>query len=493
MLASDKYIAEMGVERAAADEAMQARPPTSAEHLDSHELKCVQHYEQALSDARQASDADIGRFRTERNELRNTIHTDQVRMDLNNVVTDLGPGHAKIWTTSKSEIESSRRELELAIRRLRRFQFDHGLSAHKAQYPDSTIHHFALIAVIAVLEWVALSFFYADGSDFGLLGGVVFAFAFSIVNLGLAIGIGYMMRHVNHRSWPRKIVAITLCTLATMVFVSVSLLAAHYRDVTEQIAQERTAAATAAANASIGSLAQAGAPRDPFEASAIAVKNFRQNPWSLKQTWSWVLLLAALVFGALAAYKGYGTDDRYPGYGAVDRQHREAEKNYSEVKERRRSELDSFFSNRKKAADDAFKKITLDVRAYDRSIEQSRSLEQDFHARIVSAMSQCQTVLQRYRSVNASLRTDPPPAYFARPLRFSEQVTRPLSTVGAEETGLQEQYSKALAECRDLHDKAVAEISSKHQAALLEFDAQVRALEQWVSQQVASQNPTLSA
>src|SRR5207237_528352 len=102
------------------------RPPVAATQLDANEQKCVQYYEAELRETRQKVEAEIGRQRAERNQMADRIHVDQVRMDLNNIVTGLGPARAKLWTTAKSEIQRSREVFELALRRLRRFQFDHG-------------------------------------------------------------------------------------------------------------------------------------------------------------------------------------------------------------------------------------------------------------------------------------------------------------------------------------------------------------------------------
>jgi hypothetical protein len=489
----DKYIAEHNVDKRAADEAMLQRPPTAATSLDANELKCVQVYEQALNFARHQNESDAAKLRAERRQLEDRIHVEQIRLDISRVVTELGPERARLWTTAKSEIQGCRETLELAIRRLRRFQFDHGLSSRKAEYPESKWYHFSIIAAIAVFEWLALSAFYAEGSDFGLVGGVLFALAFSIINLGLAIGLGYGLRYLNHRSLSAKAICAVVGLFVATAFLAISLLAAHYRDVTEQLATERAAAMAAAANASTGDLA-IPTTRDPLEASSIAVEHLKEDPWGLKHTWSWVLLTAALVFGVFAAYKGYKVDDAYPGYGAVDRDHRAADAAYAALKEKWRGQIDRFFKSQKAAVDTAYNGIVGDVRAYDRSIEQAHLLASDFEARSRQVAAQCQAVLQRYRQVNAQIRTDPPPAYFAGySTLFSSESTKPIDAVASSESSSRERFAFALSQCRDEHESAGRKISEAHEKALIDFDQEVRTLEQWVAQQVASQNPALAA
>ena len=97
--------------------------------------------------------------------------------------------------------------------------------------------HFAVVAALALVEWVSLSTFYAEGSDFGLLGGVLIAMALSVVNISLAVLSGNLLRYVNHQSVRRRWLALSSAAFLYACFALVTLAAAHYRVATNDIAQ----------------------------------------------------------------------------------------------------------------------------------------------------------------------------------------------------------------------------------------------------------------
>src|SRR5690348_2827040 len=131
-----------------------------------------------------------------------------------------------------------------ALKHLRWFQQKHGLHYRAASYPQSQFYHFAIVAALALVEWVSLAAFYAEGSDFGLLGGVLIAMTLSIVNVSLAILSGSLLRYVNHRSPRRKGLALTGVAVLYTCFLLVTLASAHYRVATNDVAQSQPGVST---------------------------------------------------------------------------------------------------------------------------------------------------------------------------------------------------------------------------------------------------------
>jgi hypothetical protein len=493
MLEPADYIARYDIGKLAANEAVAGRPPLESTQLDTNETQCLNHYEGFLQQRSQELQAELARLRGERQQLRDRIEPEEVKTHLDNLVAGMEPQRMNLWNSLRPGLQQKRQEFELAIRRLRLFQYEHGRSGHKASYPESFIHHFALITVIALLEWISLSSFYAEGSDFGLLGGVLFAAVFSAVNLTVAIGLGYIIRNFNHRSWGRKLTAMFVCAFLAVVFVAISLLAAHYRDATEVIARERAAALAQAVQRGQTPSAELTAPKDSLEASAMAVRRLISDPWGLGHTWSWVLFLAAIAFGTFAAYKGYRMDDPYPGYGKVDREHKKAEAAYNEARAEVQAKLHGFFETQKKAADQAFQTFQLDIRSYDRSIQQSENIPREYESAVNAAMGNCIAVLRHYRQVNEQIRAGRSPGYFAQieaPIRGSLRGALP--TVSEDELQRREIYSQQLMQCRLLYTEVVDKISTAHARALTDLDAQIQNLEQWLATQVAEQHPVLA-
>jgi hypothetical protein len=105
------------------------------------------------------------------------------------------------------------RHAEGGMRRdLRFFQLNNDLH-REAQYPESEILHWAIIAALVVTESLANSYFFAKGSDLGLLGGAFQALLISCVNIGAALLAGiYLMRNLHHvETWRLALAAMGMC------------------------------------------------------------------------------------------------------------------------------------------------------------------------------------------------------------------------------------------------------------------------------------------
>ena len=164
---------------------------------------------------------------------------------------------------------------------------------------------------------MSLATFYAEGSDFGLLGGVLIAMGLSVVNISLAILSGSLLRYVNHHSARRRRLALTAASVLYACFALVTLAAAHYRVATNDIAQSQPALSAPGVTALPPNVA---IDMDQWRAAKLAWQRFASNPVGFEDVFSWMLVILAVVFGIFASYKGYRVDDPYPGYGELDRE-----------------------------------------------------------------------------------------------------------------------------------------------------------------------------
>ena len=96
--------------------------------------------------------------------------------------------------TTRRRCIRPRRTRRARVKHLRWFQQKHGLALPGRVVSDNRqFYHFAIVAALALVEWISLAAFYAEGSDFGLLGGVLIAMTLSIVNVSLAILSGSLL------------------------------------------------------------------------------------------------------------------------------------------------------------------------------------------------------------------------------------------------------------------------------------------------------------
>ncbi|MDP6403801.1 MAG: hypothetical protein QF797_01200 [Alphaproteobacteria bacterium] len=175
----------------------------------------------------------------------------------------------------------------------------------EAEYPESEILHWAIVVALVVTESLANSYFFAKGSDLGLLGGALQALLISCVNIGAALMAGvYLLRNLHHvETWRLGLSAMATCAyLVFMVFLN--LATAHYR-------------------ALLGS--------DPLTAIVTVFKSLVENPFAINDFDASILLFIGIILAIAALVKAYMADDRYPGYGKFDRRYREADEAYNRL------------------------------------------------------------------------------------------------------------------------------------------------------------------
>lgn len=273
------------------------------------------------------------------------------------------------------------------------FKAEHGLT-RDARYPKDHVAHLSVISIVIVIEMLVNAFFYKNES--GLLGGSMVALAVSVVNIGSAGMFGYFFRYKNHKD--KSSVILGWAALAFFVLVTVYLNAVFstFRTEYQNLVNPSDAAETG---------------RAFTKALASAVTIFSLNiPFS--DFLSFVLFFIGFLLGVLAFYKGYTFDDAYPGYGEVDRHYREAEREFTELTEKARHELQEKLGGRRAALQSLQGAITHVIGRISTAETNLVSIKRLHESTLASIQRDYRLVLETYRMVNKSIRTTPIPDYF---------------------------------------------------------------------------------
>ena len=256
-----------------------------------------------------------------------------------------------------------------------------------ADYPDAlTWHYFILLSLVLIESLVNASFF-ARGATAGLAGGITIA----VIISGINVVIGYLVgKYWAKLSWS---INQTFKTVGYIGFGIWGLL-------------------TACFNLTVGHV------RTRFEEGDTDAMNsgfqaFLNSPFGLTDFSSWMLVMIGSLFALVALFDGLKSDDKYPGYGLVDRKLTNAlDELYGEVgnlKDSANDYYDSFLSR----GDNAIKDLGQDASSL-------RSTHDFVKNRINNAYPKyCnyyQTVfadlIGSYRNSNIEFRDSEAPAYF---------------------------------------------------------------------------------
>jgi hypothetical protein len=173
-----------------------------------------------------------------------------------------------------------------------------------AQYPDSNIMHFSILAGLVLFEGLANAYFFSKGSDLGLLGGWIQAITVAFTNVIASFFlVGFLgLRFLQNPMRPFSFAAAAIGVPVVLVLIAfLNFSAGHYRDLLE----------LNAATLALGDTDVTG------EILAPVSRALTFQPFETLE--ALLLFILGITFAAIAAFKGATFDDRTVGYGAVQR------------------------------------------------------------------------------------------------------------------------------------------------------------------------------
>lgn len=261
---------------------------------------------------------------------------------------------------------------------------------HSATYKKSIWLTVGVLLMAVVVESWFNSMLFAQGSDFGLVGGIYQAAIISILNISLGFVAGlWPYRFKNHNN--SKIAYLNLAIFIGMLgfMVMLNFLVGHYRE---------------------------ALILDPDNAEALALQSFQAGILSFTDVQSWFLAIIGGLACLLAIYEGYTRDDPYPGYGKLDRKYHELHDEFIDAKGDTWKKLDKFHED-----------------YLDRSVRTVEAIREknDRHNNYISTLREQNELLvgyinhldnvgkyaiTLYRETNEAMRTTPTPEYFKDPI-----------------------------------------------------------------------------
>lgn len=250
------------------------------------------------------------------------------------------------------------------------------------------------LVVPLALESLLNGNFFAEASEFGLVGGATTAVIISALNISLGFLTGmWPARYCQHVRASHLFWALPVYAGLIALIIWFNLAVGHYREML------------------IAS---------PDARSLQVLPRMLENPFAITELKSAALVLIGCIVAFAAAVKGYSAFGTYPGHGAAYKRWRQR---WSAVEEERRRldvtllpELEAIRSGIGGFSEDCARELAR-LQSSKAAAEQARAL---YAARLAQLRSAKDAALMQYREANLRVRTDLPPAYFSQSLNVSE-------------------------------------------------------------------------
>lgn len=275
------------------------------------------------------------------------------------------------------------------------FRIMHKLQHREAHYPKSDWLHWAVLASFILAESIFNSYFFKEATDAGFLGGIFVAGMISVVNVMFAYLLGsFVIPQFHHVDRGIRIVLASCGSAVCLAAVILSnLAAAHTRAI---IASNQASQVTST------------------EAFQQAIHQLKERPFGIDHLEAWILLALGLGIASLAIWKGYRSDDPYPGYGERDRHLKDAKEAYNTARELYTHDVIAKIMQIRQELAAARSKIQSLADEYHSSVKDSHEIAHEYNESLAEDNRVLSSLIRYYREVNKSVRTNPWPAYFDR-------------------------------------------------------------------------------
>jgi hypothetical protein len=293
---------------------------------------------------------------------------------------------------------------------------------------------FGFLFVLVALESVANGIFFAQGSAYGLVGGIGTAIVISFANVAWSFVFGlWPIRWINHCKVAVKLLGLISSLVGIVVLIAIHGFAGHYRDSMVAVGED--------------------------QAFSDAIATLHAYPWMLASLYSYYLFAMGLFFGLLSIYKGATFDDPYPGYGRVSRRHELIREEYSDQHAELFDGLALIKDETIKLLDQGIKNLPLYPQQAANIRAQRAALVQTFRGYEPSVETAANQLLAQYRDVNRTNRRTPVPAYFDSHwhLPHSFVDTAEVRTLAADQDEERIDMQASLAELRHLSQEVLDE------------------------------------
>lgn len=395
----DRVAKDMNLTEVAEARGKQEQPASSAGSYDDIELDVISRIQDAKN--------------TAHNNLEDQLHLFTQRLtglDFQGQFSDIEKVNAEAISEFKGEIvkgrgrlHSLRRDLIRKDKELIDFQASHRITrAPRGAQGGGMFLKISLLVLFFFGEWIANGLFLSKNNEMGIIGGILEAFVFSLLNIGVALAFAlFGFPLLTHR---RRLVVLGGLFIGAMYLafaITLNLVLAHYREIA-------------------GNLADGAGLR--------ALARFWSDPTGLEDLNSWMLFATGALLSFFTVVDGYFMRDPYIGYAGVNRRRDEAESYYLDTQSELIDGLIRIRDVHHEGVDEIIETLSSRRREHNAIIAHRTkliALFSEYQDHLDRATNQ---LLRKYRVANIEARTTPAPKYFDAAYKFNRiKATKPSS------------------------------------------------------------------
>lgn len=425
-------------------EAAEHRPASTATHPDANETGLRSDAEGFLSNEQTIFDGVVSEANSAANAADSRLI--ELRTDIQQVLADdtIGPQIEAEFASDRRRLVSVTAERIKAEVEWRSFRAQHGIST-MPHYPDSLVLHWALVAAMILIETGINAAFYQNAN--GLIGGFAVAAAVAFVNMGSAVLLGNLFRRKNLASADQKFIGWLSLAIFLPLAIFCNALFAAFRSVYQTVEDPTNLTAL-----------NLGFQEAWAEAGRIFIFDYHFTDLS-----SFILFMFGIILSGVAFWKGYTSDDPFPGYSRRDRALKLAKNNELVAQELAKQKIKDLLTSHRNRVQGLASQFATHISMLSNHLSATEDAASALEANTAAIQRDFHLVLDAYQQSNLAVRGTPPPPYFNK---------HPVITgkVDASSAGVATAKMKhSMAGLENLHEKYRLDLNAKLNALQLQM------------------------
>ncbi len=301
----------------------------------------------------------------------------------------------QIIAAQEGELSELRKIAQSSAQELDAFKQSNRLMKEAKIKSGSTVFlNYAVLLAMVIVEGFVNAKFFADGLSDGLIGGFIYAGLLSFTNVMICWVIGRLAIHKNHVSIGQKLLGYLSLLFILIWSVVMGLVTAHIRDALLMDLPEN---------------------QSPW---VLAKETLINAPVALHDVTSYILCCLTIIFGFLAAFKGFYWTDVYPGFARMQKAYEQSQRNYIFAIESLRQDLENKKERVLENLDSVVNDAAQNIANFKRNIHAKQVIKKRLDEGMILADETLQELVQKYRIENDLAR----PEGFGRPSYFNDPV-----------------------------------------------------------------------
>ena len=311
----------------------------------------------------------------------------------------------------------------------------------------------AIIALLVTLEIVVNFLLIREAGDMASVAGS--AALYSFVNVIIPYWLlSEWIRYAWHVD-RRMAIGGWLGILFFVVFaLFVNLMMAHYRGVVIDMTSQME---------NVGAL-DVGSITAFLNNQVTAFSNFLDDPFGLKDTFSVLLCMFGCALSIGGVMSGLRADDRYPGYGELDRRYDDLFSTYIDAVENTVSMLRDKRDDGSEGINNARKTLEKEFRKIPNMVATANAMQSRCSIALERLDTDYNLLVKEYRQANQKSRSSKVPEYFDRPVSLGQHDLVPFESPAIEKPAKAvETLQRFSDKLHDMFDSIIGSLESTRQ------------------------------